>query len=159
MGDTMKLGEETESVEVIYSRFFFILQIDYILGDNPNKMSYVVGYGERYPTHVHHRGASIPSNVNSRGCTSANKYRDTKSPNPHVLVGAMVGGPDAQDRFSDVRTNYNFTEPTLVGNAFLVAALVSLSGGDTGTIDSNTLFSSIPPLFPPTTPPPPPWKP
>ncbi|KAI5054652.1 hypothetical protein GOP47_0029797 [Adiantum capillus-veneris] len=140
-------------------RNFSRSQIAYILGDNPNKMSYVVGYGKRYPTHVHHRGASIPSNVNSRGCTSAAKYRDTKSPNPHVLVGAMVGGPDSKDRFSDVRTNYNFTEPTLVGNAFLVAALVSLSGGDTGTIDSNTLFSSIPPLFPPAPPPPAPWKP
>ncbi|KAI5073534.1 hypothetical protein GOP47_0011547 [Adiantum capillus-veneris] len=140
-------------------RNFARSQIDYILGDNPNKMSYVVGYGKRYPTHIHHRGASIPSNVGSRGCTTALKYRDTKSPNPHVLVGAMVGGPDSHDRFSDVRTNYNFTEPTIVGNAFLTAALVALSGGDGGRIDSNSLFSAIPPLFPPAPPPPAPWKP
>ncbi|MCO5599203.1 hypothetical protein L7F22_053303 [Adiantum nelumboides] len=140
-------------------RDFARSQIDYILGENPNKMSYVVGYGKKYPTHVHHRAASIPSNAGSRGCTTALKYRDTKSPNPHVLVGAMVGGPDKHDRFSDVRTNYNFTEPTIVGNAFLTAALVALSGGDTGKIDSNSLFSAIPPLFPPAPPPPAPWKP
>lgn len=140
-------------------RDFSRSQIDYILGNNPQKMSYVVGYGKKYPTRVHHRGASIPSNVNSKGCTSALKYRDSESPNPHVVVGALVGGPDAQDRFSDDRTSYNFTEPTLVGNAFLVAALVSLAGGDTGDIDSNTLFSSVPPLFPPAPPPPSPWAP
>lgn len=140
-------------------RDFARSQIDYILGENPNKMSYVVGYGKHYPTHVHHRGASIPSNVGSRGCTTALKYRDTKSPNPHVLVGAMVGGPDSHDRFSDVRTNYNFTEPTIAGNALLAAALVALSGGDTGKIDSNSLFSAIPPLFPPAPPPPAPWHP
>ena len=122
-------------------------------------MSYVVGFGSRYPLRVHHRAASIPSNVNSKGCTPGFKYLQTSSPNPHVLVGAMVGGPDAQDRFSDIRSNYNFTEPTIAGTALLAAALVSLSGGDTGTIDTNTLFSALPPLSPPSPPPPAPWKP
>jgi hypothetical protein len=134
-------------------------QIDYILGQNPNNMSYVVGYGDHFPTRVHHRGASLPSNVNSRGCTTGLKYLQTSSPNPHELAGAMVGGPDAQDRFSDVRSNYNFTEPTIVGTALLAAALVSLSGGDTGSVDVNTLFSALPPLSPPSPPPPTPWKP
>nr|GEV38072.1 endoglucanase 5 [Tanacetum cinerariifolium] len=36
-------------------------QADYILGKNPNSMSYMIGYGQKYPTHVHHRGASIAS--------------------------------------------------------------------------------------------------
>eukprot|EP00250_Pteridium_aquilinum_P004222 c14446_g2_i1 orf=3-1088(-) len=63
-------------------RNFSRSQINYILGENPNKMSYMVGYSKRYPTHVHHRGASLPSNVNSRGCTTAIKYLVTKSPNP-----------------------------------------------------------------------------
>ncbi|OAY78474.1 Endoglucanase 21, partial [Ananas comosus] len=35
----------------------------------------------------------------------------------------MVAGPDRHDGFRDVRTNYNYTEPTLAGNAGLVAAL------------------------------------
>ncbi|KAL5063649.1 hypothetical protein RYX36_025386, partial [Vicia faba] len=48
-------------------------------------------------------------------------------PNPNTLVGAMVAGPDRHDGFHDVRSNYNYTEPTLAGNAGLVAALVALS--------------------------------
>ncbi|KAE8724216.1 Endoglucanase 11 [Hibiscus syriacus] len=36
-------------------------QVDYILGSNPMNMSYLVGYGSKYPTRVHHRGASIMS--------------------------------------------------------------------------------------------------
>jgi len=30
-------------------------QVDYILGDNPLKMSYMVGYGSHYPKRIHHR--------------------------------------------------------------------------------------------------------
>lgn len=135
------------------------LQIDYILGNNPAKMSYVVGYGKHYPTRVHHRGASIPKGKSSRGCTTAYKYRDTKSPNPHTLVGAMVAGPNLHDKFADVRSNYNYTEPTIAGNACLVAALVALSGGDSKGVDPNTIFSAVPPYFPNAPPPPAPWKP
>lgn len=36
-------------------------QVDYVLGDNPASMSYMVGYGENFPRRVHHRGASIPA--------------------------------------------------------------------------------------------------
>lgn len=140
-------------------RNFSRSQIDYILGKNPNKMSYVVGFGPHYPTHVHHRAASIPRNVNSKGCTTADAFLYTKSANPHLITGAMVGGPDSRDRFADVRSNYNFTEPTIAGNALLTAALIALSGGDSGTIDTNTLFAAIPPLFPPAPPPPAAWKP
>nr|XP_010909007.1 endoglucanase 10 [Elaeis guineensis] len=139
-------------------RNFAKTQIDYILGNNPQKMSYVVGYGKRYPKHVHHRGASIPKNGVRYSCKGGWKWRDTKRPNPNTLVGAMVAGPDRHDGFHDVRTNYNYTEPTLAGNAGLVFALVSLSGVKTG-VDKNTIFSAVPPMFP--TPPPPPssWKP
>ncbi|KAL3728528.1 hypothetical protein ACJRO7_033163 [Eucalyptus globulus] len=31
-------------------------QVDYILGDNPRAMSYMVGYGNNYPRQVHHLG-------------------------------------------------------------------------------------------------------
>ncbi|KAJ0966294.1 hypothetical protein J5N97_027432 [Dioscorea zingiberensis] len=138
---------------------FYSTDIDYILGNNPQKMSYLVGYGTRYPKRVHHRGASIPKNGVRYNCKGGWKWRDTKKPNQNTIVGAMVVGPDKHDGFHDVHTNYyNYTEPMLAGNAVLVAALVSLSGGKTG-IDKNTIFSAVPPLFP--TPPPPPaaWKP
>ncbi|MFS7978803.1 putative cellulase [Helianthus anomalus] len=140
-------------------RKFAESQIDYILGKNPRKMSYVVGYGNHYPKHVHHRGASIPKNKVKYNCKGGYKWRDSKKPNPHTIIGAMVAGPDKHDGFHDVRTNYNYTEPTLAGNAGLVAALVALSGDRTTKIDKNTIFSAVPPMFPNAPPPPAPWKP
>lgn len=32
-------------------------QIDYTLGDNPNNISYMIGFGDNYPQHPHHRTA------------------------------------------------------------------------------------------------------
>lgn len=135
-----------------------ISQIDYILGNNPQKMSYIVGFGNRYPKHVHHRGASIPKNGVKYNCKGGWKWRDTHKPNPHTIIGAMVAGPDKHDGFHDVRMNYNYTEPTLAGNAGLVAALVALSSESNG-VDKNTIFSAVPPMTPTPPPPPAPWKP
>lgn len=140
-------------------REFARTQIDYILGKNPRKMSYLVGFGSHYPKHVHHRGASIPKNKIKYNCKGGWRWRDSKKPNPNTIVGAMVAGPDSHDGFHDVRTNYNYTEPTLAGNAGLVAALVALSGGKGLGIDKNTMFSAVPPMFPTPPPPPAPWKP
>lgn len=139
-------------------RTFAETQIDYILGKNPRKMSYLVGFGNHYPKHVHHRGASIPKNKVKYNCKGGWKWRDSKKPNPNTIVGAMVAGPDRHDGFHDVRSNYNYTEPSLAGNAGLVAALVALSG-DKKKIDKNTMFSAVPPMFPTSPPPPAPWKP
>lgn len=116
-------------------------------------MSYIVGFGHRYPEYVHHRAASIPRDNNKYDCKEGWKWRDSDKPNPNTIVGAMVGGPDRHDGFKDNRTNYNYTEPTLAGNAGLVAALVALSGDTRVGIDKNTIFSAIPPMF--STPPPP----
>lgn len=134
--------------------------MDYILGNNPMKMSYVVGHGKKFPRHVHHRGASIPTNNIKYSCKDGFKWLSSGKPNPHNITGAMVGGPDRFDKYKDVRANYSYTEPTLAGNAGLVVALVSLTAtaGD-GGVDKNSMFSAIPPLFPPAPPPPPPWRP
>ncbi|KAJ4793214.1 Endoglucanase [Rhynchospora pubera] len=140
-------------------RDFAKTQINYILGKNPRKMSYVVGFGNKYPKHVHHRGASIPKNGVHYNCKGGWKWRDSKKPNPNTVVGAMVAGPDRHDGFKDVRSNYNYTEPTLAGNAGLVAALVALSGHENTGVDKNTIFSAVPPMFPTPPPPPAPWKP
>uniref|UniRef100_I1PI33 Endoglucanase n=2 Tax=Oryza glaberrima TaxID=4538 RepID=I1PI33_ORYGL len=96
-------------------------QVDYVLGKNPKGMSYMVGYGSYYPTHVHHRGASIPSiyAMNATvGCMEGfDKYYNSKNADPNVLHGALVGGPDANDAYDDDRCNYQHAEPTLAGNA------------------------------------------
>ncbi|KAI8014242.1 Endoglucanase 12 [Camellia lanceoleosa] len=128
-------------------------------GANPMNMSYVVGYGNKYPKHVNHRGASIPHDKNKYSCTGGWKWRDSRNPNPNTITGAMVGGPDPFDRFQDIRTNFSYTQPTMAGNAGLVAALVSLTASGGYGIDKNTMFSAVPPLYPLSPPPPPPWKP
>ncbi|CAL0318681.1 unnamed protein product [Lupinus luteus] len=133
--------------------------IDYIMGKNPINMSYIVGYGNRFPKHVHHRGASTPNDNNHYSCTGGWKWRDNPNGNPNNITGAMVGGPDRFDQFHDSRSNYNFTEPTMAGNAGLVAALISLTNTIGTGIDKNTIFSKVPPLGPQNPPPPPPWKP
>ena len=123
------------------------VQIDYVLGHNPMNMSYVVGYGKKYPKQVHHRAASIPKTAGRVGCTQGYKFREANSPNPHVIEGAMVMGPNKFDKYVDRRTNYNQAEPTLAGNAALVGALASLStAGDTG-VDANTIFNAIPTFY------------
>ncbi|KAK6159729.1 hypothetical protein DH2020_003110 [Rehmannia glutinosa] len=137
-------GPHFYSADVL--REFAETQMNYILGKNPRKMSYVVGFGNHYPKHVHHRGASIPKNKVKYNCKGGWKWRDSK-PNPNTIVGAMVAGPDRHDGFHDVRSNYNYTEPTLAGNAGLVAALVALSGDSDVGIDKNTIFSAVPPMF------------
>lgn len=113
-------------------------QADYILGKNPKSMSYLVGYGPNYPIHVHHRGASIASISvlhSSVGCVQGfdTWYRRPEG-NPNVIYGALVGGPNKNDEFSDDRSNYEQTEPTLSGTAPLVglfSKLKSLNGGNT----------------------------
>ncbi|ESQ44643.1 hypothetical protein EUTSA_v10003366mg, partial [Eutrema salsugineum] len=140
-------------------RDFARSQIDYILGKNPQNMSYVVGFGERYPKHVHHRGASIPKNEKV-SCKGGWKWRDSKQENPNTIEGAMVAGPDKHDGFHDVRANYNYTEPTLTGNAGLVTAVVAaLSAEDKLKFDPNSMFSALWPSYPLSPPPPAPWTP
>ncbi|CAI9094170.1 OLC1v1029863C3 [Oldenlandia corymbosa var. corymbosa] len=105
-------------------------QIDYILGDNPLKMSYMVGFGKRFPMQLHHRGASIPSiyaHPEKVGCS--NDWYYSTMPNPNVHIGAIVGGgPNANDQFIDLRSDYSHLEPTIYTNAAFVGSLASLLG-------------------------------
>ncbi|KAL6848549.1 hypothetical protein ACP4OV_021843 [Aristida adscensionis] len=101
-------------------------QVDYILGANPKRMSYMVGFGAQYPRHVHHRGASMPS-VHDHpariGCDEGFRYLHSSEPDANVLVGALVGGPDGSDAFTDSRDNYAQAEPCTYTNAPFVGAL------------------------------------
>ncbi|KAH0456585.1 hypothetical protein IEQ34_014492 [Dendrobium chrysotoxum] len=109
-------------------------QVDYILGENPAKISYMVGFGSKYPLHVHHRGSSIPSTRALPGHVSCNdgfQYLHSSSPNPNVLIGAIVGGPDSSDGFADDRANYQQSEPTTYINAPMVGALAFFAGAAT----------------------------
>ncbi|XP_022939675.1 endoglucanase 8-like [Cucurbita moschata] len=105
-------------------------QVDYILGDNPLEMSYMVGYGARYPRRIHHRASSLPS-VQAHpariGCKAGSRYFLSPNPNPNVLVGAVVGGPNVSDAFPDSRSFFEESEPTTYINAPLVGLLAYFS--------------------------------
>ncbi|KAI5329009.1 hypothetical protein L3X38_028406 [Prunus dulcis] len=113
-------------------RAFAKTQMDYILGKNPKNMSYMVGFGAKYPTHLHHRGSSIPSmkvhptKVDCNGGYSS--YYSSPNPNPNPHVGAVVGGPDVNDQFGDARSDYSHSEPTTYMNAAFVGAVAALVG-------------------------------
>ncbi|KAG6746363.1 hypothetical protein POTOM_050903 [Populus tomentosa] len=107
-------------------------QVDYILGSNPLGMSYMVGYGLKFPQRIHHRGSSLPSMSTFHGhigCHDGNSYLVTKMPNRNVLVGAVVGGPNNNDQFLDSRLNISQSEPATYLNAPLVGALAFFKGG------------------------------
>ncbi|KAK3423951.1 hypothetical protein EUGRSUZ_F00710 [Eucalyptus grandis] len=121
-------------------------QVDYILGDNPHGTSYLVGYGDKYPLRVHHRGASIAPYRKSKGfigCTQGyDNWFGRRGPNPNVVVGALVGGPDDMDRFRDERKNFMQTEACTYNTATLVGALARLSSLELDDIDDEGVDSS-----------------
>lgn len=99
-------------------------QINYILGDNPAKRSYLVGFGNNPPLNPHHRAShDSPDN-------------DINNPanNAHILYGALVGGPSSLDDFDyeDNRRDVRQNEVALDYNGGLTGALarmVMLNGG------------------------------
>lgn len=101
-------------------------QIDYILGDNPMGMSYMVGYSNYFPQRIHHRGSSLPSikdHPEFIACKEGSAYFNSSNPNPNILVGAVVGGPGDDDSYEDDRDDFRKSEPTTYINAPLVGAL------------------------------------
>ncbi|KAI3971329.1 hypothetical protein MKX01_008173 [Papaver californicum] len=100
-------------------------QVDYILGNNPLGMSYMVGYGNKFPTRIHHRASSVPSldqHPQQMHCHDGTPYFQTSNPNPNLLIGAVVGGPDIMDQFANSRQDFSESEPTTYINAPLTGA-------------------------------------
>ncbi|RWW47630.1 hypothetical protein BHE74_00046381 [Ensete ventricosum] len=108
-------------------------QVDYVLGSNPRGISYLVGHGGRHPRRVHHRAASSVSYKVDRsfvGCTQGfDEWYGRGGDNPNDVVGAVVGGPDDKDEFSDVRGNYVQTEACTYNTAPMVGVLAKLATG------------------------------
>nr|DAD28043.1 TPA_asm: hypothetical protein HUJ06_029511 [Nelumbo nucifera] len=106
-------------------------QANYILGSNPKGMSYMVGFGSSYPQMVHHRGASIVSIKKDRTPVTCkggyDMWFNRNAPNPNVLVGAIVGGPDQNDAYTDSRSNFQQAEPATVNTAPFVGVLAKLA--------------------------------
>lgn len=82
----------------------------------------MVGYGKNPPTQPYHAAASCPNRPAPCGWPDYGK--DT--PNPQILYGALVSGPDEADQFQDRREEYIYTEVTLDYNAGFTSALAGL---------------------------------
>jgi hypothetical protein len=106
------------TVDSLKTRYhdFAVKQINYLLGDNPLRRSFVVGFGSNPPCHEHHRTAEgwYPGDASDTvACI-------------HSLYGALVGGPDASDTYTDQRSNYTCNEVACDYNAGFTGALARL---------------------------------
>ncbi|MBP3759873.1 MAG: glycoside hydrolase family 9 protein [Ruminococcus sp.] len=110
-------------------------QMDYILGNNPFNTNLVVGMESNSSKYPHHRAASGYANYDEMG------NNDGYSSKGHVLVGALVGGPEAEGVYHDTVQDYYCNEVTLDYNATLVAAAAGLySKYKTGsTVDPSSI--------------------
>ena len=106
-----------------------------MLGNNPMKMSYLIGYGSSYPQYAHHRGSSIPVDAKT-GCRDGFKWLNSSHPNPNVAVGALVGGPFLNETYNDSRRNSMQGEPTTYNSAVIVGLL-------SGLITSSSMVQSF----------------
>lgn len=101
-------------------RNFAKKQINYMLGDSGR--SFVVGFGENPPRRPHHRSSSCPSSPARCGWDTYHANR----PNAHVLIGALVGGPDRNDYYKDDRKNHAMNEVATDYNAGFQSAVAGL---------------------------------
>ena len=116
-------------------------QIDYILGDNPAGVNYIVGAEENSPRSVHHRGAS--------GTYDCQDKNARPSWDIFTLYGALAGGPGADDSYTDTRNNYEMNEVALDYNAGFTLCLAGLLHFGLGVKDGAVNFDRAWPPKPP----------
>ena len=122
-------------------------QIDYILGDNPAGVNYVVGAEDNSPKCVHHRGASGTFDALDKNAKPVDY-------NIYTLYGALAGGPGKSDNYKDSRDNYQMNEVALDYNAGFQLCLAALLHFGFGVKDSGKIldFDRAWPPKPPATP-------
>ena len=103
-----------------YDQFIYN-QVDYILGENNSKQSFVVGFCEgctKQATKPHHRNVYLnDQNPNAQGMSALTIPERNKS------FGYMVGGSFTSSSYQDNINSYQYTEGGLDYNAGLVGAL------------------------------------
>eukprot|EP01025_Chloroclados_australasicus_P004577 TRINITY_DN1116_c0_g1_i4.p1 TRINITY_DN1116_c0_g1~~TRINITY_DN1116_c0_g1_i4.p1 ORF type:complete len:1104 (-),score=93.66 TRINITY_DN1116_c0_g1_i4:304-3615(-) len=117
-------------------------QLGYVLGQNSNRISYMVGYSNKYPLNVRHKAASCPPNIRTP-CTRQNLA--SRSPNPSVVSGGVVNGPDVQGTFRDERANAVQNEPFIENSAAIIglAAMAKQEKADKLCLRSKSLISLL----------------
>lgn len=107
-------------------RSYATAQLDYMLGNNKRDSSYVVGVGNNPPGSPHHRGSSCWDWWSLPAATCSWDAYNSGSPNPHILYGALVGGPNQNGDYSDSRNDFEANEVAMDYNAGFQAALAGL---------------------------------
>ena len=110
-------GFATTSAKTSAYRSLADSQVDYLLGDNNYNGPFIVGQHPNSPQNPHSAMASGGNDITNINSSPLKEQ--------HVLYGAVVGGPDKQDRFFDIRDDWPETEIALDYNAPLIAAAVS----------------------------------
>ncbi|THH09932.1 hypothetical protein EW146_g8536 [Bondarzewia mesenterica] len=98
-------------------------QLDYALGKNPMSAPYVVGSNPNSPSNPHSAMASGGNDINQLDTSPAQEA--------YVLYGAVVGGPNKQDRFFNIRSDWPETEVALDYNAPLLTLAAAHALTDT----------------------------
>ena len=98
-------------------------QMDHILGDNSLGYSFLLGYGSKWPVHIHHRAANPGTDSAGASSNPSAKY---------TAYGLLVGGDD-KSGYQDQTDKYQYTEGALDYNgcfAIACAGIANLYGGD-----------------------------
>lgn len=124
---SLRYATTTAFIAAVYSRWdgcpsdrvdtywdFAVSQANYALGSTG--FSYMIGFGDDYPVHPHHRTAQ------GSYCNNMNEPSQSR----HTLYGALVGGPDASDGYTDEVSNYNTNEVACDYNAGFTGLLAAL---------------------------------
>jgi hypothetical protein len=106
----------TDTVKKARYHDFAVNQINYILGDNPRNSSYMIGFGNNYPQHPHHRTAH----------SSWGQTMNVPTEHRHILYGALVGSPSSTDGFNDAVSDYVSNEVAIDYNAGITGALAKM---------------------------------
>ncbi len=111
-------------------------QSEYLLGNNPLKQSYMMGFGENFASNAHH------------AATHASIYGLCGKPeeSKHIAWGALVSGPNAGDDHSEDRCDYGANEITIDYNGTFIGAL---AGNYAFNGAGQCPLQNFPPIEPP----------
>jgi len=98
-------------------------QVDYLLGNNPMSVPYVVGTNPNSPRNPHSAMAS--------GGNDIGNINTSPPAEAYTLYGAVVGGPDKRDKYYDIRDDWPQTEVALDYNAPLLTLAAMHASNDT----------------------------
>ena len=93
---------------------YSLTSIEYIMGNNGKKFSYIVGFGDNFPHYPHHRNFYGLDNDSEANLKPQDKF---------MQLGYMVGGSINNGEYIDNEKEYTYSEGGIDYNAGLVASL------------------------------------